>query len=104
MKRTSTRRQLSSTLLASVTLLPLIGCQMFGYRVQSPIALQAPIEAVKDTRIGPGKMTADGIQSEVMSFTDTFSGSVAQRWNEAAAFRAEPSAKDPEAPNAPGIF
>ncbi len=68
---------------------------MIGVRLQSPVA------KTKDSRIGPGKMTADAIQSEVMSFTDNFSGSVAQRWNEAAAYRPAPGVKDPEAPAAP---
>ena len=96
MKRISRHRRGALTVLATVSLLQLMSCEMIGIRLQSPIALTT------DSRIGPGKMTADAIQSEVMSFTDNFSGSVAQRWNEAAAYRPAPSVKDPEAPVTPG--
>jgi exonuclease VII small subunit len=81
-------------------LLPLAGCEAMGYQLRSPFA------KVQDTRIGPGKMTPDGIQSEVMSFADTFMSSIAQRWNEAGAARATPNVPDPaepdESPEDPG--
>lgn len=55
----------------------LSGCESLGYQFRSPIT------KVKDARIGPGKMTPDAIQSEVMSFADTFTAAVTQKWNEA---------------------
>jgi len=36
-----------------------------------------------DPVVGPGKMTTVEIQSELMSFTDTFIGTIAQAWNRA---------------------
>jgi len=70
--------------------MPLGGCKQLGYRLQSPLV------EIKDSRIGPGKMTPDAIQSEVMSFADTYSAVIGQRWNEAGARRADPAADDPE--------
>ncbi|MEO6709899.1 MAG: hypothetical protein ABI054_12580, partial [Planctomycetota bacterium] len=46
--------------------------------------------------IGPGKLTPDAIQSEIMSFADTYSSVIAQRWNEAGSRRSDPAAEDPE--------
>ena len=76
---TSHRTLLAAVLLATLgAILP--GCSALGIQIRSPITL------VKDeTRFGPGQLTAAAIQSEVMSFTDTFDSSVAEQWNRVAA-------------------
>src|SRR6185503_21016233 len=71
--------------LAVVAALSLPGCGLFGLRFQSPIASQK-----EEIRVGPGQMTPSEVQSEIMSFTDTFTTTITQQWNQVtAAGRAE---------------
>lgn len=72
------RRVAPPLLAAALALLP--GCGAAGIRFQSPIAFGS-----SEKPIGPGKLTPAAIQSEVMSFTDTFNAAVAQQWNRVAA-------------------
>src|SRR5262245_59999363 len=65
--------------------LALSGCGLFGLQFQSPIVGQN-----EEVRVGPGKTTPTEIQSEVMSFTDTFNATITQQWNRVTAMgRAE---------------
>lgn len=52
------------------------GCSSTGFHFQWPIAKNQ-----KEVRFGPGKLTAAAIQSEVMSFADTFDAAVVEQWN-----------------------
>lgn len=70
-----------STIVAAViACLALSSCDSLGFRVRSPIT-----KVEKERRFGPGKLTAEAIQSEVMSFADTFNATIAEEWNQLAA-------------------
>ncbi|MCE9592991.1 MAG: hypothetical protein K8S98_02255 [Planctomycetes bacterium] len=58
----------------------LAGCSVFGFELRSPIT-----RIHSESRFGPGKLTAAAIQSELMSFTDTFDSRLAEQWNRVAA-------------------
>lgn len=49
-----------------------------GTHFQSPIVVTSD---AKEQRVGPGKLTPSGVQSEVMSFSDTFTSAIGQIWN-----------------------
>src|SRR3954468_22298989 len=66
--------------LAGLLLGILPGCKALGIRFQSPVAV-----VHEEARLGPGGLTAAELQSEVMSFTDTFNASISQVWNQVAA-------------------
>ena len=70
---TSDRALCSALLGLLVAVAP--GCGAFGYRFQSPITRD-----VEEVRFGPAKLTAAEVQSEVMSFTDTFNAAVAEHF------------------------
>jgi 3-phosphoglycerate kinase len=70
-------RALLFALMGLVCATKLSGCKTFGYEFRSPIV------KVKDRGIGPGDLTPEAIQSEVMGFADTFTAAVTQKWNEA---------------------
>ena len=79
------------TFLALLLLMP--GCS--GIRFRSPI-----VQRSEERRTGPAQLTAAAIQSELMSFTDTLNGAVAQAWNEVAeAGRAESQPQGLAGPN-----
>ncbi len=71
------------------------GCESLGVRLQSPFA------GTGEPTMGPGKMTAADVQSEVMSFTDTFTGVMSQQWNQAAAVVSIEPTPDAAIPAAP---
>lgn len=76
---TSHRTLVSAVLFATLgAILP--GCSALGFQIRSPIT-----RVKEETRFGPGKLTAAAVQSEVMSFTDTFDAAVAEQWNRVAA-------------------
>src|SRR5689334_3878344 len=82
------------TTLLLALLLVVSGCS--GIRFRSPI-----VRADGERRAGPGKLTPSEIQSEVMTFTDTFNAAVSEAWNRAAATgRAESPAAGLAAPTA----
>lgn len=83
---------LRSTALVGLLVALASGCSVFGYRIRSPITREA-----EEVRFGPGKLTAAAVQSEIMSFTDTFDAAVAEQWNRIEAdARATLSAGDEE--------
>lgn len=70
----------STIAVAAGACLALASCESLGYRFRSPIT-----KVEKELRFGPGKLTADALQSEVMSFADTFQSSITEAWNQVAA-------------------
>lgn len=55
----------------------LSGCNIVGLRPQSPFAANGP------ARVGPSGLEPSEIQSELMSFDDTFANIISQEWNQA---------------------
>src|ERR1051326_5699350 len=68
----------------------------------SDIHFRSPIvRGTPERRIGPGQLTAAEVQSELMSFTDTFDSAISEEWNAvAAAARADSPQGGLAAPNA----
>ncbi|MGH7244167.1 MAG: hypothetical protein ACREJD_12200 [Phycisphaerales bacterium] len=64
----------ASTLAVAIALTSLPGCASNFQR-----------SAGREQTIGPGRMTPSEIQSEVMSFTDTFNAAIAQSWSDVSA-------------------
>jgi hypothetical protein len=74
------RRTPLDALLLALVATGLSGCSLFGgWRFQSPITRDAG-----ETRFGPGELTAAAIQSEIMTFADTFNAAVTEQWNRVA--------------------
>ncbi|MFN0243478.1 MAG: hypothetical protein ACKVWV_11355 [Planctomycetota bacterium] len=70
----------STIAVAAGACLALASCESLGFRFRSPIT-----KVEKERRFGPGKLTADALQSEVMSFADTFQATITEEWNQVAA-------------------
>lgn len=72
----TSHRTLHSIVLFGLLAFVASGCSVFGYRIRSPITRD-----VEEVRFGPAKLTAAAVQSEVMSFTDTFNSAIAEQMN-----------------------
>ncbi|MBX3390511.1 MAG: hypothetical protein KF691_13765 [Phycisphaeraceae bacterium] len=70
----------SCLLLAIAALLVAPGCA--ETTIRSPFVVEG---MSAERKVGPGQLTPTAVQSEVMSFTDTFNSAVAQIWNAIAA-------------------
>lgn len=66
-------------ILAALSSVP-CGCSSLGIQFRSPIT-----SIPKEPRFGPGKLSPAAIQSQIMSFTDTFNAVVSEQWNRVAA-------------------
>jgi hypothetical protein len=93
---TISKRTLSAAVLLAALGSMVPGCSAMGFRIRSPFT-----RVKEEPRFGSGQLTAAAIQSEIMSFTDTFGAAVAEQWNRIAAesrARTE-SAQEPLSPD-----
>lgn len=79
---------------AMAALTALSACSTVGLKPQSPLASTAV------PTVGPGRLLPSEIQSELMSFNDTFANVVAQEWNRVASGELRPEPEEEPSPAA----